>query len=82
VVKTCLASDELYDTIKNLVLSHRLLPAEGYEFPQSLVADFWKDVFAERGIRVFGLKEVPEHVRVIRTDFALPDEPPGWLLEE
>ncbi|HDS29445.1 MAG TPA: hypothetical protein ENN67_00225 [Firmicutes bacterium] len=82
MLKTFVASRDLYDAIKNLVLSHRLLPAEGYEFPQKHVAQFWKDVFAERGLMIFGHDEVPENVRAIRTDFILPDQPPEWLFEE
>jgi hypothetical protein len=57
-------------------------PVEGYEFPQEEVAQFWKDVFEEKGIQVFGTGEVPVGVNVIQTDFTLPDEPPEWLIQE
>ena len=69
----------LWADIKNLVLAHKLFPAEGYEFPQEQVAGFWKEVFRDRGITVFGSTEVPSGVKVIQTDFELPDEPPKWL---
>ncbi len=82
MVKTSLASGKLQGAIKNLVLEHRLFPAEGYEFPQDQVAEFWKDLFSEKGIQVFGLKEVPESVSVLSVDFKLPDQPPDWLIED
>lgn len=75
-------SVQLLTDIKNLVLSHKLFPVEGYEFPQERVAEFWKAVFEGRGIRVFGAEEVPPDVKVIQTDFTLPDEPPRWLAGE
>jgi len=72
----------LRDAITNLLLAHRIFPAEGYEFPQDEVAEFWKDVFAERGLKVFGKDEAPPGVNRIQTDFILPDDPPDWLLEK
>ena len=74
------SSERLLLEIKNLVLSQRLIPVEGYEFPQEKVADFWKDVFCEKGIKVFGSEEVPGDVKVMQVDFVLPDEPPEWLI--
>jgi len=76
-----LTSEKLFLEIKNLVLSQKLFPVEGYEFPQETVADFWKEIFDEKGIRVFGSDEVPGDVKVIQVDFILPDEPPGWLVQ-
>jgi hypothetical protein len=76
------ASLELYREVKNLVISNRVLPVEGYEFPQAEVAEFWKEVFIARGIRVYGYQEVPADVKVIQADFILPDDPPSWLVEE
>lgn len=75
-------STDLLVDIKNLVISHKLFPVEGYEFPQEKVADFWKSVFAERGIRVFGSNEAPEGVHVMQTTFTLPETPPEWLILE
>ena len=72
-------SERLMTDIKNLVLTHKLHPVDGYEFPQERVAEFWKDVFEDRGIRVYGAQEVPTEVMVIQTDFTLPEEPPHWL---
>jgi len=77
--KTC--DDPLLIAITNLIISHKLFPVEGYEFPQDKVADFWKEAFLEKGIRVFGRAEAPEGVPSIRTDFELPDSPPEWMLE-
>jgi hypothetical protein len=79
VIRNC-TSEELWKEIKNLVLAHRLFPVEGYEFPQRIVADFWKDVFADQGLIVFGADEVPDGVKVMQTDFYLPDEIPSWLV--
>ena len=76
------ASAFLRDAITNLLLSHRIFPAEGYEFPQEEVAEFWKDAFAERGLKVFGKDETPSGVNRIQTDFVLPDDPPDWLIEK
>ena len=73
---------ELYGEIKNLILSNRVLPVEGYEFPQEKVAGFWKDIFMAQGIKVFGYEEVPSDVKVKQAGFDLPDEPPEWLIEE
>jgi hypothetical protein len=73
-------SADLLIDIKNLIISHKTFPVEGYEFPQEKVADFWKSVFAERGIRVFGLDEAPAGVHVMQTGFTLPDTPPDWLI--
>ena len=75
------ASDFLRDAITNMVLSHRLLPVEGYEFPQEEVAEFWKEVFAERGITVFGFTEAPSGVHRMQMCFELPEDPPDWLIE-
>jgi hypothetical protein len=75
-------SEFLRNAITNMVLSHRLLPVEGYEFPQEEVAEFWKDVFAERGINVFGACDAPSGVHRMQMDFELPDEPPDWLVEK
>ena len=72
-------SERLLTDIKNLVLTHKLHPVDGYEFPQERVAEFWKDVFKDRGISVYGALEVPTEVMVIQTDFTLPEEPPHWL---
>ncbi len=72
---------QLWSDIKNLVLAHKLYPVEGYEFPQDSVADFWKSLFIEKGLTVFGAQEIPENVKVLQTDFVLPDEPPEWLYE-
>ena len=71
----------LFRDIKNLILSNRLLPVEGYEFPQGTVAGFWKEVFEAKGIKVFGTSEVPEGISTIQVDFNLPEEPPDWLVE-
>ncbi len=75
------ASDFLRDAITNMVLSHRLLPVEGYEFPQEEVAEFWKEVFAERGMKVFGFTEAPGGVHRMQMSFELPEDPPDWLIE-
>jgi hypothetical protein len=75
-------SERLWADIKSLVLNNKLFPVEGYEFPQERVAEFWKEVFEEKGISVYGVDEAPVGVNVIQTDFILPDEPPGWLIEQ
>ena len=75
-------SVELYREIKNLILANRVLPVEGYEFPQETVAGFWKDIFEAQGLRVFGFEEVPHDCKVKQADFQLPDDPPSWLIEE
>jgi hypothetical protein len=75
------ASEFLRDAVTNILLSHRLFPVEAYEFPQEEVAEFWKEVFADRGIKVFGKDEVPADMHKIQMDFALPDHPPAWLIE-
>ena len=69
----------LWAEIKNLVLAHKLFPVEGYEFPQEEVAGFWKEVFEEKGLTVFGSEEVPSGISILQADFELPDEPPKWL---
>jgi hypothetical protein len=69
----------LWTDIKNLVLTHKIFPVEGYEFPQEEVAEFWKSVFEEKGIRVFGTDENPDDVKMIQVDFTLPHDPPEWL---
>jgi len=69
----------LWTEIKNLVLTNKLFPVEGYMFPQQEVAGFWKEVFSEKGITVFGSEEVPSGLKVIQAEFELPDEPPDWL---
>ncbi|MFH1675475.1 MAG: hypothetical protein ABIC40_00520 [bacterium] len=74
-------SRELWDAVRNLVISHRLFPVEGYEFPQEEVAEFWKDIFSRKGLNVFGFDESPDGVHSLRTDFTLPDEPPSWLTD-
>ncbi|MCX6646393.1 MAG: hypothetical protein NTY09_08555 [bacterium] len=74
------ASVELYREIKNLILADRILPVEGYEFPQEKVAGFWKDIFEAKGIRIFGYGEVPADVKIKQADFELPDDPPSWLI--
>ena len=74
------ASVELYREIKNLILADRILPVEGYEFPQEKVAGFWKDIFEAQGIRIFGFGEVPAGVKIKQADFELPDDPPSWLI--
>jgi hypothetical protein len=76
------ASEFLRDAITNMLLSHKLFPVEAYEFPQEEVAEFWKEVFADRGIKVFGKDEIPVGLHKIQTDFELPDDPPGWLIEQ
>jgi len=76
-----LTSEKLLLEIKNLVISQKLFPVEGYEFPQETVAEFWKEIFGEKGIKVFGSEEVPGDVKVMQVDFVLPDEPPGWLVQ-
>ena len=75
------ASEFLRDAIVNLLISHRLFPVEGYEFPQEQVAEFWKAAFAERGIQVFGEEEVPSGVHRLQVSFTLPDDPPNWMSE-
>ncbi len=74
------ASERLRNEVRNLMLAHRLFPVEAYEFPQARVADFWKEVFSEKGILVFGSEEIPQGVRVIQMEFTLPDDPPFWLV--
>ena len=74
-------SGRLWADVKSLVISDKLHPVEGYEFPQETVAQFWKDVFEEKGINVFGMREVPSGVSVLQTDFQLPDDPPDWLFQ-
>ena len=76
-----LTSEKLLLEIKNLVISQKLFPVEGYEFPQETVAEFWKEIFSEKGIKVFGSEEVPGDVKVMQVDFVLPDEPPVWLVQ-
>jgi len=74
-------SERLWADIKSLVINNKLYPVEGYEFPQEKVAEFWKDVFEDKGINVFGADEVPVGTKVLQTDFMLPDDPPSWLYE-
>ena len=73
---------ELYREIKNLFHANKVLPVQGYEFPQKKVAGFWKEICMAQGIMVFGNEEVPSEVKVKQADFELPDEPPEWLIEE
>jgi hypothetical protein len=73
------ASEFLRDAITNMLLSHRLFPVEAYEFPQEEVAEFWKEAFAERGIKVFGACEARGDLHKIAMSFTLPDDPPSWM---
>ncbi len=77
-----IVSGRLLIDIKNLVIAHKIFPVEAYVFPQKTVAGFWKQVFEEKEILVFGSEEVPEDVNVLQTEFVLPDKPPSWLLPE
>jgi len=76
------ASILLWTDIKNLVISHHLYPVDAYEFPQEKVAEFWKSVFLEKGIKVYGSEEIPDGVNVLQASFNLPDDPPEWLVAE